>query len=246
MAKLKDVLEPAEHATLSPAYRELYSDKGGKFVLDHDGAEGLQSALDTERTQRKALETKLAAYGDLAPEQVKALQETTAKAQREKDFAEGKFEKILAEERDKHLKDLELRDAGEKRLRDSLESALIDSEAIRALAEHKGNPELLLPIIKMRAKLQTVGDREVAVIIGEKGGPRLKAGAKNAEEFMGMAEYVAELKADKRYAGAFESGVGSGTGGQRIAGMPRRETPGKAERLASLEKAIREGATRVS
>lgn len=249
MAKLKDVLEPNEHAALSPAYREVYVEKGGKFVLDHDGGEGLQSALESERQAKRALEAKLSGYGDLTPDQVRKLQEDTAKAQREKDFAAGDFQKIIDQERDKHAKDLTLRDKGEERLRHSLESALIDAEAVRAIADAKGSAALLLPIVKARAKLQSLGDQEVAVIVGDKGGPRLKPNAKSAEEFMSISEYVAELKADKTYAGAFDSGVGSGSGGART-GQSQRLTggPGKAqaETAAKIATAVREGATRLT
>src|SRR6266576_685852 len=234
MAKLKDVLEPTEYNALSAVYRELYTEKAGKFVLDHEGGEGLQTALEAERTAKKALELRLAGYGELTPEQVKKLQEDTAKANREKDLSAGNFEKILAEERENHAKDQTLRDKGEERLRNSLESALIDAEAVRAIAELKGSAALLLPIIKARAKLQTAGDREVAVIIGDKGGPRLKRDAKSADEFMGISDYVAELKADKTYAGAFESGVGSGTGGTRGNGVPTRLAGGPSKQMAEF------------
>jgi hypothetical protein len=237
MAKLKRVLETAEHAALSAALRELYSQKGDKFVLDADDAEGLQQSLDAERARAKALETKLAGFGDLSPEQVKKSQEDAAKAQREKDLASGNFDKILAENAAKHAKDLELRDAVETRLRGSLSKALIKSEAIREITAQGGSIDLLLPIIEARSKLQTVGDEEVAVIIGEKGGPRLKANAKTAEEFMPMSEFVAELKGDKKFAGAFAAGVGSGSGGQRN-GQQQRTPMGPAKAQAETANRI--------
>lgn len=246
MAKLKRILEGTEHAALSPALRELYTERSGKYVLDADDAEGLTASLESERQAKKALEARLAGYGDLTPEQVKALQETTAKATREKDFASGNFEKILAEERAKHAKDMELRDQGDTRLRASLQSALIDAEAVRAITEHGGNPTLLLPIIKARTKLQTVGDQEVAVVIGDKGGPLLKAGATKAEDYMPIGEFVGALKADKQYAGAFASAVGSGSGGanRQPGSQPMRS--GMSEQVKSIAKSITEGATRIS
>lgn len=249
MAKLKRVLEAAEHGALSAALRELYTQRGDKYVLDADDAEGLQQSLDSERQKAKALEATLASFGGLTPEQAKKLQEDTAKANREKDLSAGNFEKILAEEREKHVKDLTLRDKGEERLRTSLEDALINSEAGRAIRDAGGSEALLLPIVKARAKLMTAGDREVAVIIGDKGGPRLKANAKSAEEYMPISEYVSELKADKTYAGAFAAGVGSGTGGARN-GQSQRLTggPGKAQAdtAAKIATSIREGATRLT
>lgn len=209
---LKRSLDKTEFASLDAGLKSQYLERDGKYVLDVDDTPAI-AALDAERQARKALEAKLAGYGDLTPEQVKALNEGKAKAEREKDFASGNFEKILAEERAKHAKDLELRDAREKGLRTTVESALIDAEATRAIVEHGGNPALLLPIIKGRTRLETVGDREVAVVIGEKGGPRLKTGAQKADDYMPINEFVAEMKSDKTYAGAFAANLGSGTRG---------------------------------
>jgi hypothetical protein len=251
MAKLKRVLEATEYNALTAAMKDAYTEKGGKYVLDTDDAEGLQSSLEAERKARKDLEAKLAGYGEMTPEQVKALSDDKTKAERDKDFAKGNFEKILAEEKAKMDKTLSMRDEGEKRMRATLESALIDAEAVRILADPRirGNPELLLPIIKQRTQLQTVGDREVAVIIGEKGGPRLKAGAKSADEYMGLSEYVAELKADPRYKGAFESPAGSGTGGQRAVAQsqrPARQAPDMVAQGERVVAALKEGATTIS
>jgi hypothetical protein len=247
MAKLKRTVEKSEYAGLDAAAKAFYVERDGKFYLDADDAEGLTAALETERTKAKQLEARLAGYGDLTPEQVKALNEAKAKAERDKDFAAGNYDKIVAEINAKHAKDLELRDGAEKRLRESLQAALIDAEAVRAITEHGGNPTLLMPIIAARTKLQTVGDKEVAVVIGDKGGPRLKAGAKSAEDFMPIGEYVAELKADKVYAGAFTAGVGSGTGGGRGNGVQRSSAtrPTLETKAAELAQQITDGATRV-
>lgn len=246
---LKRTLEKAEYSTLDTGLKASYKELDGKYVLDVDDSP-LVTALDAERQAKKALEAKLAGYGDLTPEQVKALNEAKSKAEREKDFAAGNYDKIVAEMNAKHAKDMELRDAGEARLRASLQRALITAEAVRELQAQGGNPDLLLPIIEGRSKLQTVGEQEVAVIIGDKGGPRLKAGAKGAEDYMPMSEFVAELKSDKRYAGAFASPVGSGTAGARpgVAQTMRAQAP-KADLAAKGERvmqALRDGATVIS
>lgn len=246
MARLKRSLEKSEYASLDASIKAAYTELDGKYVVDVDDSP-LATALDTERQAKKALEAKLASYGDLTPEQVKALNEAKTKAEREKDFAAGNYDKIVAELNAKHAKDMELRDVGEARLRASLQRALITAEAVRELQAQGGNPDLLLPIIEARSKLQTVGEQEVAVIIGDKGGPRLKRDAKSAEEYMPMSEFVAELKADKRYAGAFASTVGSGTGGQRNGvAQTMRAQPPKADLVAKGERVIqqlRDGAT---
>lgn len=236
MAKLEHTVDAARFNTFAAETKGLYIQQGDKYVLDVDTT-AISSALETERQARKALETKLAGYGEMTPDQVKALAEQKSKAEREKDFANGNFEKILAEERAKHGKDLELRDKGEARLKASLESALIGEEATRAVVAEGGNPDLLLPIIRAITKLEAVGDRFVAVVIGEKGGPLLKAGAQKADDYMPLAEFVKGMKADKRYAGAFASLAGSGTGGKRTETSPTRIAEA-ADRNARMERVV--------
>lgn len=245
MAKLERAIDATKYNSLEPAYKTAYLQQGDKYVLDVDDSPAL-SALESERQARKALEAKLAGYGDLTPEQVKALNDEKAKALREKDFANGNFEKILAEERQKHAKDMELRLEGEKRLKATLEAALIDAEATRAIVENGGNPALLLPIIKTRAKLESVGDREVAVITGDKGGPLLKAGAQKADDYMPISEFVAGMKADKTYAGAFAANVGSGTGRSNGRSTTTPESQANQARMNRTIEALKAGATVIS
>lgn len=241
---LKRSLEKAEHAALAADLKSEYIERDGKFVLNVDGE---MPALEAERQARKALEDKLKGYGDLTPEQVKALNDAKTAAERDAAFKSGNFEKILAQTEEKHAKDMALRDANDKKLLASLEAALIGEEAVRAITEHGGNPTLLMPIIKARAKLEVAGDKHVAVIIGEKGGPLLKAGAQKADDFMGMSEFVGSLKADKQFAGAFTSPAGSGSGGTRNGvTRPSSQATNRAATVDRIAKSIMDGATTLS
>lgn len=236
---LQRTIDKAAFAALPDTLKTEYIEREGKYVLNVDDSPML-SALEAERRAKKDLESKLASYGNLTPEQAKQLQEQTTKAEREKDFAQGNFEKILAEERAKHAKDQEIWEQRTSGLRSTLQSALIDAEAVRAITQHGGNAALLLPIIKQRTKLQTVGDREVAVVYGDQGGPLLRAGAKGSEDFMPIGEFVATLKADKTYGGAFASTVGSGSGSPRPSGRP---TNAGQQFSGKIAQAIKDGAT---
>jgi hypothetical protein len=241
---LQRSIDKAAYTSLDASVKALYAERDGKYVLDVDDSPML-SALDTERAAKKALEQRLAAYGDMTPELAKGLSEQKSRAEREKDLAAGNFEKILAEERAQATKTLEMQLAEQARLKGTLQEALVNAEAVRAITAMKGNPELLLPIVSQRAKLQTVGDREVAVIIGDKGGPRLKAGAKTADDYMSIPEYVAELRADARYKGAFEANVGSGSGRAAGAGMNQPMSASKQETMEKAVQMLKEGATRI-
>lgn len=244
MAKLEHTVDAARFNALDLAARTYYTQQGDKYVLDVDTTPALV-ALESERETRKALEAKLKGYGDLSPEQVKALNEAKGKAEREKDFAAGNFEKILAEEKAKHAKDMELRDQGESRLKASLDSALIGEEATRAIVAEGGNPDLLLPIIRSVTKLEAIGDRFTAVVVGEKGGPLLKAGAQKADDFMPIREYVKGMKADPRYKAAFASPVGSGSGRERSASRVTPESQRTQDEMARVVEALKGGATRI-
>lgn len=244
MAKLEHSIDPAKYQSLDAATKNFYVQQGDKYVLDVDTTPAM-TALEQERAARKAAEQKLAGYGDLTPEQVKALNEAKSKAEREKDFAAGNFEKILAEEKAKAAKDMELRDQRERTLLTSLQGALIDAEATRAIVANGGNPALLLPIIKGRTKLETVGDQQVAVVIGEKGGPLLKAGAQKADDYMPISEFVASMKADKTYAGAFASQVGSGSGRERGTVKQTPESQRQQNEMNATVEALKGGATRI-
>jgi hypothetical protein len=103
----------------------------------------------------------------------------------------------------------------------------------------------LLPIIKGRTKLESVGEQEVAVVIGEKGGPLLRAGAQKADDFMPIGEFVATMKADKTYAGAFASNAGSGSGGQRTNRATSPESVTARQRMERTVEALKNGATRI-
>jgi hypothetical protein len=62
---------------------------------------------------------------------------------------------------------------------------------------------------------------------------------------MPISEFVAELKADKTYAGAFAAGVGSGSGRPREATRSTSGRPGVAATAEKLAALVKGGADRV-
>lgn len=94
---------------------------------------------------------------------------------------------------------------------------LVQNTARGALSEHKGNELFLMPHIERQAKVvkDDSGEYVVRVVDGE---GQYRGDGKGG--FMGVNDLVAELKANKAYAGAFESSNGGGGGGPQ--GQPPR------------------------
>ncbi len=90
----------------------------------------------------------------------------------------------------------------------ALSTHLIGDIASRALAEAKGSPELLLPIVRANCKVVEVDGSYQVRVVDAQGDFRTDG----AGGFMGVKELVAELKTNDAYARAFESETNSGGG----------------------------------
>jgi hypothetical protein len=94
-------------------------------------------------------------------------------------------------------------------MRGSLEKYLVDAAATAALAAEKGNTTLLMPHVKSQVKVVADAEGNYGVrVVDAQGNVRFGA---NAQE-MGIADLVTEMKANKTFAGAFESTQAGGTG----------------------------------
>lgn len=94
----------------------------------------------------------------------------------------------------------------------TLDSNLRQKDALSALAEHKGNSKLLMPIIMGRTKLvedETTG-AYYTVVLNDKGETR--HGSDGSP--LSISKFVAELREDKDLAGAFEGTKQTGSGAQ--------------------------------
>lgn len=117
-------------------------------------------------------------------------------------------EKIQAEYQKELAKLTEASKAENVKLKGSLEKILIENAAHSALAEHKGNATLLLPHIKQQAKVVEEAGEFVVRVVDEKGDVRVNG----VNGYMGVADLVKDMKANKVYAGAFASDSKGGTG----------------------------------
>jgi hypothetical protein len=104
-------------------------------------------------------------------------------------------------------------------MRGTLNRFMVESAAVSALAEARGNPKLLMPIV--REQVELVADGEDYVVRVKDGQGDYRGDGKGG--FMSVADLVLEMRAGKDYSAAFESDIGGGTN----SGNPR---PGVQQR----------------
>lgn len=92
-------------------------------------------------------------------------------------------------------------------MKGTLQRYMIEAGAVSALAAAKGNAKLLMPLIREQVELVADGDEYVVRV--KDGAGDYRGNGKGG--FMSVDELVAEMKASKDYAGAFESDNGGGT-----------------------------------
>jgi len=120
------------------------------------------------------------------------------------------LEKVQAEADKRVATVTETKDAEITDMRGALHKHLISDAASRALAEHKGSMELLLPHVERACKVvrhPETGSYTVTVLDAEGASRFDSAGA-----LMGVAGLVAEMKTEAKYERAFDSEAKPGTG----------------------------------
>jgi hypothetical protein len=186
--------------------------------LQEEAAE-LKKALQVERKARRDAEKAAGRFSDDDLEELAAYREAKDKAEQDAAVEAKDWERLKANLMEVHARDLDARDK-EIGVRDerlaamqrSLDSALIESAATRAIGEHKGNAKLLLPIVNAATKIIEHDGGHRAVVLGSDGEPRLGPDHKTATDYMTVSQLVAEMKESGEYAGAFP-GTGASGGG---------------------------------
>lgn len=197
------------------AQRSLYKESNGKFVLDVDGYEdpvGLKSALNKEREAAKNATKQAQQWASLGktPEEIQALVEAHAEAERQKLSKGGEFDKLKQQIIDQHKTELGKKDERISTLTKSLERRLIDADATAAIAAAKGVPALLLPHVRASVKvIEDGGDFKVQVVDAA-GNPRVNGKG----EFLSISDLVGEMRQSEVFGRAFEPSGATGGGAQ--------------------------------
>jgi len=215
---LKLRISAEELAGLPEGIRGFYEEKDGGYVLSIDGLEdtnGLKSALEKERKARSEYEKTVRQYQGLgkSPEEIAELVKAQEESEKNKLEQKGEWEKLKAQLLESHKKELSARDEAVQKMKGTLESYLVDAAATEAIAAAKGIPQLLLPHVKSAVKVIEEDGKYQVRVVGPDGSPRMNAKG----EFLGIKDFVSEMRESEVFSRAFEGTgtTGSGTPANR-------------------------------
>lgn len=162
--------------------------------------------------------TELASqYEGLDPEQARKALAAAEKAEAEKAKAVGDWDAREKQLRDQfaaeHAKVVEPLSTRAKQLEADLFEAVAVRDALAAMPQKtiRGNPKLLLPIIRPELGVEVIDGQRTTVVKGPDGKPRYNA---TTGKLVTVEERLIELRAVPEYAGAFEGAGGSGGGAE--------------------------------
>lgn len=247
MAKIRQKLDRAEWAKLSQDIQSLYSVNGNDYVLDTDEAAELRTAFERTKDDLRKANDKLATLGGIDPAEHQRLKDQATQAARDADIAKGNFQKILDQDTVAHADELKKRDAREAKLLGQLQESLVDGELTRAISSYPGaRHKLLMPAAKQKVVLKEVGGKLRSVVLDDKGEPRLKQGAKSADEYMEPGDLIAEMRNDKEYAGAFPANSGRVTDSRTLQPTPMGGSTTERAQVENILAQIGTGASKLS
>lgn len=218
-------------------FRPLYAAMAdGKFgVADtHKGAAeaivGLNRSLKAARQDAKSKTptdlSSLSEFGTTVDEINTAVRTRMTELQNQLaqgDTAKLNLDKIRQELADGHSKDLLKHTTRIEALQAQLYDRLVTSEAVSAIAEAKGIPELLMPFVRNQVKVAEANGKFDVYVVDQAGDQRYSG---ITGQPMTIRELVNELKANEKFGRLFESESGQGGGtpprtpGQRPPAQP--------------------------
>lgn len=230
-------------------FRGLYKEVDGKFKLGSDDP-GVASAvaavirmtqaLKAERAASKAAKEKAVDLSPLqefgtSPEEI-ATSVKTKLEELQGQLAGGQaakmnLEKIKEDLGKAHAMELKSRDVKFEALKGQLYNILVENTAKSAIAESKGDIELLMPFVSRNVKaVEENGEYKVYVVDGS--GDVRYSGVTGQP--MSINELVREMKTNERYARLFDSEAPSGGG--FVPGQVRPLNKSTKTTLTSTEK----------
>lgn len=213
--------------TVPEPFRPFYAPgEGGTFVMApeifaHLDTSGLKKTVNATRAERDAikksvqpvlglLRTELGLQEDdeltpdtLAPK-LRELKDQIGKGQASKDT----FDKWKVEMESVKARELAAKDGEVQAMRKSLESHIVTSTAMQALASHDGNATLLLPHVVSNVRMTSENGKWNAVVVDGEGDPRINSKGTP----MTIEELVVEMKANPTFAPGFKASGNSGSG----------------------------------
>ena len=260
---LKAILESVDG--LPDPIKSEYVEKDGRFVLsvepvdgyELDDVSGLKTTLSKVNGNFSSAEKELKKFGSTWNKEKNAwdhsidpIKAKTAIAKydefvnfdpnKEADkVAEAKVEAVKTQLVESHTAEMAAKEEEINLLSSTVSDLLIKQQATMALAEHKGDPELLMPHIERQTRVGRKDGKFFAEVIDKDG--QVRIGNAKAEP-MTISQLVEEMKKSPTYGKAFE---GEGTGGSgkqpngNGGGSPtnlKRSTMSPKDKAAFLEK----------
>ncbi len=207
---------------LSDEAKKLYRKEGDGFVLDVETSDGfelvnttnLKKSLQTERNRAKELDEKIKAFGDATPESVQSALSLVKEL-------DGKPLDKAMEERwklretqlsDKHKTEITKHETKISKLLEELQENIITARATQAIAEKKGNVELLLPHVIKHMRMREVDGKHIAQIIDPSTKQERITKKGSSSDAMQLSELMEEFVNSSSFSAAFEGSNASGSG----------------------------------
>lgn len=239
-------LEVATLEAVPPEFRKCYVPKedgtGFKTSEDYLGVvntvNGLNKALGASREEAKKGKVDLSPLAEFGgtPAEIKEnilakIAELEGKAKQTPD-QKAQLESLRLQLQDSFGKEKEKLGKQAETLRGQLYTHLVENQALSAIAEAKGIPELLLPVIKAAVRTEEADDGKLVVrVLGADGQPRYNIDG----SFMTVKGLVEELKADTKYGRVFESERQQGGAGTQQ-NSTRKPGPAPKTTLSATDK----------
>lgn len=197
------------------AVRGLYTEKDGKYTLTDSLKKkldntALSQAYQREKSEARKLKDTVKAFEALgkSPDEIAEILKVIDEKNSTELEKKGEWDKMKQQMLENHTKELTTLKDSNKSLQQTLERHLTEAEAVRQIAEQKGNPTILLPHVKAATRVVLEdGDYQVRVV-DEKGNPRVDGQG----NYLTIKDLVAEMKSSTVYGCAFASSGASGSG----------------------------------
>jgi len=208
-----------------------------------EATKGLTAKRDELLKEVRGFKDKMKLFENIDVEKYQKLIEEDVRRQEEIAAKKGEFEKLREQLVEKTNKQLTEKDKEISKIKQALETHLIDNQLTSELARQKGIPDLLVPIMRPNLKvIQNDTGLYDVVVIDKDGSPRL--GPEMDGRPMSIAQLVEEYKNHQTYSRAFEtsgnSGAGTGKSSDEGAGnssnMSRTMTPTLVKQMEDAAK----------
>lgn len=210
---------------------------------------GMSIALDAERGVTAALKkqkvdlTPLKEFGGDIESIAKGVNERISQL---KDAggadADKKIENLKTSMAQAHATEVQKLSERNKGLQGQLYTQLVTTEATTAIAEHKGNAELLINFVSNQVKVEESDGQLTATVVDANGAPKYNG----MGQPMSVTELVGTMKKDKKYAALFQSearpggGTPPNTSSQRAPAPGEKDTRNPTQKLSDGLKAKRD------